>query len=315
MTEAIPNISVVMIFWNAARHIEEAIASVFAQTHESWELLLVDDGSTDASSGIARAMADRHPGRVRYLEHPGHCNAGMSASRNLGIAHARGAYLAFLDSDDLWLPERLARHLGVLQAHLDVAMVYGPTFYWFGWTGRPGDARRDFVPPLHVATHVPLQPPLLMEAFLRSGGAALPGICSLLVRMEAVKAVGGFDPTFRSAFEDQVFLSKIALSCPVIVIDEWLDKYRQHAASYSAQAIASREYDPSRPNPARLRFLEWLESHLAGMPDRQRRLGALLERELRPYRQPRRHALLSAPRYTLSNIARRARQLRYRVSS
>src|SRR2546427_10186945 len=97
-----PLVSVVIIFWNAERFLQEAFASVFAQTYPTWELLLVDDGSSDESTAIAQRYVEHHPGQVRYLEHPGHANRGMSASRNVGIRHARGPYIAFLDADDVW---------------------------------------------------------------------------------------------------------------------------------------------------------------------------------------------------------------------
>src|SRR5215470_3934185 len=102
-----PVVSVVTIFLNAERFIEGALESVFAQTYESWELLLVDDGSTDGSTAIARRFADRNPERVRYIEHAGHVNRGMSASRNAGACAARGIYVAFLDADDVWLSHKL----------------------------------------------------------------------------------------------------------------------------------------------------------------------------------------------------------------
>src|SRR5918994_2063107 len=99
-------VSCIVIFLDEERFIEEAIKSVFAQTYENWELLLVDDGSTDGSTQIALRYAERHPGKVRYLEHPGHQNRGMSASRNLGISQAKGEYVALLDADDVWLPHK-----------------------------------------------------------------------------------------------------------------------------------------------------------------------------------------------------------------
>src|SRR5205809_3316024 len=77
-----PLVSGTIIFLNAERFIDEAIQSVLAQTYENWELLLVDDGSTDGSTAIARSYAERYPAKIRYLEHPGHKNHGMSASRN-----------------------------------------------------------------------------------------------------------------------------------------------------------------------------------------------------------------------------------------
>jgi glycosyltransferase involved in cell wall biosynthesis len=295
MSQAASLVSVIIIFRDPGAFIEEAIDSVFAQTHRAWELLLVDDGSTDESSGIARRFAAAYPAQVRYLEHPGHENRGMSASRNLGIAEARGDFIAFLDADDVFLPRRLERHLEVLNAALDVAMVYGPTLYWYGWTGRPEDVSRDFIGNLHAEDGTRFDPPELLRRFLRSGGAALPGICSLLARREAVRHIGGFEESFRGAFEDQVFLSKMALHAPILVVKECLDKYRQHNASYSAQAVSAAHYHPKRANPARRTFLDWLEAYLRARQVRDPLVWRWLDREFRPYRQPRLHAVLAAP--------------------
>src|SRR6476620_1247077 len=109
-----PDVSVIVPFLNAARFLQEAIDSVFTQTYESWELLLVDDGSTDSSSKIARDCAVTHPQRVRYLEHPGHINRGTSSSRNLAIRHMRGRFVALLDSDDAWFPNKLQEQVALL---------------------------------------------------------------------------------------------------------------------------------------------------------------------------------------------------------
>src|SRR5690349_4685532 len=108
-----PQVSVVMIFFNAEQFIEEAILSVVAQAYTCWELLLVDDGSCDGSTALARTYARRYPSRVRYFEHPQHSNRGMSASRNLGIQHASGEYITFLDADDVWFPNTLQRQVDV----------------------------------------------------------------------------------------------------------------------------------------------------------------------------------------------------------
>src|SRR2546428_10012786 len=141
-----PFVSVIIIFWNADRFIAEAIESVFAQTYRAWELLLVDDGSSDCSTTIARSYSERDPQHVRYLEHPGHANRGMSASRNLGIDHAGGEYIALLDADDVWFTHTLEEQVGILErAHPDVAMLYGPIQWWYSWTGQPDDRERDHV--------------------------------------------------------------------------------------------------------------------------------------------------------------------------
>src|SRR5918998_1607143 len=140
-----PLVSCVIIFLNAERFIQEAIESVYAQTYDKWELLLVDDGSTDDSTQIALHYAEQYPEKVRYLNHPSHQNRGMSASRNLGISHAKGAYVAFLDADDVWLPNALQRQVAILGSNPEAGMVLGSAQYWYSWTGRPEDNERDFI--------------------------------------------------------------------------------------------------------------------------------------------------------------------------
>src|SRR5512136_946848 len=96
-----PLVSVIIIFLNAGKFIQEAVSSVLAQTYPLWELILVDDGSTDGSPGIAKSLADQYPGRIRYYDHPGHRNLGMSLARNLGVRNATGPLIAMLDADDV----------------------------------------------------------------------------------------------------------------------------------------------------------------------------------------------------------------------
>ena len=126
-------VSVVIIFFNAERFLAEAVDSVLAQTWRDWELLLVDDGSRDTSSGLARRYAAGQPDRIRYLEHRDHDNLGRSASRNLGAAHARGRWLTFLDSDGVWIPQHLERQVDLLGRHPEAEAAYGPAMWWFTW--------------------------------------------------------------------------------------------------------------------------------------------------------------------------------------
>ena len=138
-------VSIITPFLNAGPFIEESIESVLAQSFDDWELLLVDDGSSDASSGIALRYASAHADKVRYLSHEHRQNRGASASRNLAARHARGEYLAFLDADDVYLPRKLELQVPILDAHPEVAMLYAATEYWYSWSGRQEDAGRDWV--------------------------------------------------------------------------------------------------------------------------------------------------------------------------
>ncbi|MGH9199069.1 MAG: glycosyltransferase family 2 protein, partial [Acidimicrobiia bacterium] len=125
-----PRVSVVLIFQNALPLIQEAVASVFAQTCDEWELLLVDDGSDDCSTEIARDYALRWFPKVRYLQHERHESRGMCASRNLGISQARGEFVAFLDVEDSWMPNKLESALRIFESNRDVQLLVAPIMYW-----------------------------------------------------------------------------------------------------------------------------------------------------------------------------------------
>ena len=208
-----PRVSVIIIFLNEERFLREAIESVFAQTDRDWELLLVDDGSSDRSTDIVRQYAEDYAGKVRYLEHDGHRNRGMSASRNLGIRHARGTYIATLDADDVWFPHKLQQQVAVLDSQPEAGMVYGTTQYWHSWTGNPEDRQRDSIRELGIQPNTLLRPPALLPFLL--DGKTTPSNSNILVRREVVAAVGGYEESFRGIFEDQAFLAKVCLQAPI----------------------------------------------------------------------------------------------------
>lgn len=111
-------VSVVMPVYNVETYIAEAIESVLAQTYENFELLIIDDGSTDASLDICRLVDDP---RLRIIEQE---NRGLAGARNTGIREARGEFIAFLDSDDLWSPEKLTAHVQFLNDNPDIGVSY-----------------------------------------------------------------------------------------------------------------------------------------------------------------------------------------------
>lgn len=253
---SVPAVSVVVPFLNARRFLAESIVSVRAQTEGSWELLLVDDGSRDGSSEIARSEAASDPARVRYLEHGGHARRGASAARNVGIRHARGRYIAFLDADDVWLPGKLEAQLAIAEAHPEAAMIYNRTQYWYSWTGAEADGSRDFTERLGVPSNTLIPPPQLLARILR-GQSPVPCTCSVLIRREAVDRVGGFEESFLDLFTDQAFYAKVFLTMPVFAADGCWDRYRQHPAQSCARAEGS-----GRIKAARRTYLEWLERYL-----------------------------------------------------
>jgi glycosyltransferase involved in cell wall biosynthesis len=269
-----PVVSAIIIFLNEKRFIREAIESVFAQTYHDWELLLVDDGSTDESGIIARRYAEQYPDKVRYLAHEGHQNRGMSASRNVGIRNAKGQYVALLDADDVWLPRKLEQQVGLLSSQPDVGMIYGAMQWWYSWTGKPEDRRRDIIHPLGVAPDTIIEPPSLLVRFLRNEGIS-PSTCSILVRREVLQRTGGFEESFRGLYEDQAFCAKVCLDTPVFASSECWYHYRQHPGSARAVAQKIGQY-----RPARLFFLGWLASYLSKHGVKDAQVWRALEKEL-----------------------------------
>lgn len=258
-----PRVSVITIFLDAERFLAEAVDSVLAQTYRDWELILVDDGSMDESTEIARSYASRYPHRIRYVEHPGHENRGMSASRNLGIRAARGDLIALLDSDDVYLPRMLERQVGLLEARPDVDFVYGNTEYWYSWgDNSAADARPDRVHPRGFRSGTVLRPGECVP-FLAWDVARTPPTCSVVMRRNAVNAVGGFEEPFRGLFEDQVFFFKLFQTATCYVDDECVARHRQHSASFCAVAQAeARSSENNGFEESRRLYLEWLEKFL-----------------------------------------------------
>jgi glycosyltransferase involved in cell wall biosynthesis len=160
-----PLVSVMLPAYNAGNYLAEAIDSVLAQTHRPLELIVVDDGSEDDTADIARGYGDR----ITFLQQQRQGNGG---ARNTAVAHAQGEYLAFLDADDRFPPERLERELRALQAEPELEAVFGHV--------------REFVTPnLDPEVRALMRPPREDAAWIS------PTL--MLIRREALFRVGMFD--------------------------------------------------------------------------------------------------------------------------
>jgi glycosyltransferase involved in cell wall biosynthesis len=185
LTEAVrvsgsATVSVVLIFYDDERFLPDAVAGVLAQSYDDWELVLADDGSTDGSSAFARRVAAEHPERVRYVDHPQHANRGPSATRNLGVRSSRGRYVAVLDSDDVWEPNKLAEQVAILGAHPEVGLVVGTSRYWWSWSDEPAPRADRLMPIGAPADRVHQPPTLALQLYPLGRGcrrARRPGCC------------------------------------------------------------------------------------------------------------------------------------------
>ena len=279
-----PAVTCVIIFHNEHRFLGEAIESVLAQTFEDWELLLVDDGSTDGSNLIARAHAAANPAKVRSLCHPGRSNCGKSATRNLGLQCARGELVAFLDGDDVWLPGKLERQVALFREYPEARMVCGATDYWHSWD--PAAGRQDIL--IHTgqtrdAAPFPqdclFAPGELVEHFYPLGPGTTTSQSGYMIRRRFAQQLGGFDSSFTSLF-DLLVLTKVHFDGAIYISSECFDRYRQHAASSSHMAGRAEWGE------AKLRYLEWLRGYCKARGyDNPRVLRAIRQQMLR-YRHP-----------------------------
>jgi glycosyltransferase involved in cell wall biosynthesis len=288
-----PLISVITPFLNVEPFLAEAVDSVLAQTFHDWELILVDDGSSDGSSDIARNYAARHADQIRYVEHPEHTNCGISASRNLGFRQARGHWIANLDGDDQWLPTKLEGQVDILTRYPDVGLIMGASRYWYSWSGRAEECDRDEVIAVGAPQDRVVEPPHMLKFIYPLAWGAAPCPSPLLVRSDVVERVGGWEDSFRTAYEDQAFLVKLYLETPTYVTSMCWDLYRQRPGSCMKVDLTGPGYHEHRR-----RFLEWFEIYLQDRRLEQQPVWEMLQRAFRRYRHP---------------ILDRAHQLRRRI--
>lgn len=298
----VPRVSVIIIFLNGEAFIEEAIESVLDQGFRSFELILVDDGSTDRSSAIARSYASAEPDRIRYTEHRDHANLGMSASRNAGIAIARGELIAFLDADDVWSPDKLQDQVSIFDAHPRVGLVAGATLYWNSWNGGEDYA----VQVGNIQNHI-LEPPTATLSLYPLGKAPAPCPSSFIARRSVIDRVGGFEASYvgrLQMYEDQAFLAKVYLHTPVYFSDRSWIKYRQHDASCMTQVIKGGHYEAVRQH-----FLTWFAHYCRNVGFTDQRVWRKLRRAEWPYRHPRIHRAARALHQGIRKVWVRARRL------
>ena len=257
--QALPNqplISVITAVHNCEAFLAEAIDSVLAQSYLHWEYWLVNDGSTDGTTTIARQAAASHPGRIHYLEHPGFQNRGLCSSRNLALSHARGSYIAILDADDVWLPNKLAEQVALARQFPQAGLIYGNSEYWLDWSGDPTDVGKNYVPPLAPGDRL-YQPPELMRL---PHGFGVPCPSDILLKRELFSKLGGFDESFDrhfSLFEDHAMLTKIYLAAPVYISNRCWDRYRIHPGSIGGVAARTGAIPTLRRH-----YLDWLRNYL-----------------------------------------------------
>jgi len=239
----VPRVSVVIPTYNSAAMVEEAIESVLAQTYRDFEIVVIDDGSTDNTEDVAYRFGER----VRYFKQE---NQGVSAARNIGIKQSLGEYVAFLDSDDLWLPEKLAEEVPWLDGDPKLGLVYCDWTVVSGETVLHSSYLRD----------LPATSGYVFDELIQSGFILTSGV---VVRRACLEGVGDFDKSLAIAQDYDLWL-RISYQWKVQLVNRCLFTKRSCEGSLSANL--------TKTALERIALFQKALRDLPGMMPRSRRL-------------------------------------------
>jgi len=222
-------VSIIMPVLNGEKFIGEAIQSILAQTYRNYELIVIDDGSTDGTAALVKSFSDRL--ELKYVPHPK--PQGIAPSMNDGVRHASGDFISFLDHDDAWFPDFLATQVAYLEQHPEVGMVHSD----FQTTDVQGNVMEESVARCRHRTrpsgHV--FPQLFCDSFIVGN--------SVLIRKECFARLGMFDESLR--WGDYHMWMRIARNYRVDYVDKVLTKYRQHPTQSTRTVSANSPYEDS----------------------------------------------------------------------
>ncbi len=282
-----PTVSVIICVHNGSRFILETLETVLRQTLQDFEVIMVDDGSTDGSAELVeREFRDSRIRIVRQRQQT------LRVARPIGVAHAKGEFLAFLDHDDLWLPHKLERQVSIARESSDVGLLFSDCIF-VNDRGEPIGCLSDG----YDFDAMDLGREKAYFELLRRGCfVAYP---TAFARAEAVRAVGGFSPAYEYVGDYELWL-RLARHGPIQYISEPLAKYRVHTAQFTQQhsEITLAEHTALLlPISRSSSYPRWLRSTIAhnlfgqqrvafGLLLRQRRVGHALNAAVTSLRYP-----------------------------
>lgn len=245
-----PTVSVVIPAYNAVSYLPQTMGSVLQQTFTDFEVLIVDDGSSDDTANWAAQITDS---RVRLISQP---NQGAGAARNTGIENARGEYIAFLDADDFWEPTKLAKQVQCLDTRPEIGLVHT----WVNVANADGRLS-ERVMTTEGEGHIWHQ--IVVYNPVKSGSTAM-------VRRECFEAVGRFDSSLKYA-EDWDMWVRVSRKYAVCVLHEPLASYRIHpfnkSKNYEGQLssfcrIIDKAFESPPPDYSHLKYRSYARAHL-----------------------------------------------------
>jgi len=212
-----PRVSVIIPVYNGQEYVAATLETVFAQTFRDFEVIVIDDGSTDRTE----AILDRFCGKITLLKNS---HKGPASSRNLGLEASHGSLVAFLDADDLWLPKKLERQVSIASSHPEYGIIT-TNYAKFDETG--------IIEPSSADQRPPIQSGYVLEELLFDNWI---GTSCVMARRECFDKVGKFaDDSIALGKDDWNMWMRIAAHYPVYYLDEVLVHYRVHPQSFSHQ--------------------------------------------------------------------------------
>ncbi|WP_099067602.1 glycosyltransferase [Nostoc linckia] len=210
-----PTVSVIIPTYQRGHLVSQAINSVLAQTYKDYEIIVINDGSQDNTPQVLAEFSDRH-----HITAIHQANQGLSAARNAGIRSARGKYIAFLDDDDLWEPQKLEKQISVLEANPRIGLIYSDSLFFSDRQGLfPGSYNTAFpTPNLQV----------LWTLFQYN---YIP-VLTVVVRQDCLNQVGLFDKTVTPC-EDYDLWLRVIEKFPIYFLNQPLARYRESPSSLS----------------------------------------------------------------------------------
>ena len=297
MKNTTPLVSVITPFLNGGDWLRQAVESVLAQTYTNWQMILIDDGSMPEATGIAKEYSNRHQGKIIYTEHAGHINLGCSSSRNQGMKYATGEMIALLDSDDVWLPEKLQKQIEIHNKFPEAGFICEASKYWYSWENKASD---DVVIEIGVEQNKLYQPPELVYSLYPLGKGAAPCPSGMMISKSLYHEIGGFENSFKGenqAYEDQPFLFKVYLHTPVYVSGEVNNLYRQRSGSLMQFISDKKKYYRVRSF-----FLTWMEDYINRNNIYDSKISRLLRLAQRESSNPALHIFISKFRSKIKGL-------------
>lgn len=215
-------ISVIIPVYNAEKTISETIASVLCQTFSNFEIIVINDGSQDRSLEMIQKIKDE---RLKVFSYK---NDGVCVARNRGIAHAKGDFIAFLDADDLWMPDKLELQLKALQQYPEAGVAYSWTYFMY-----EEEAALTFHPCPQTLFAGNVYEKLLVSDFIRSAS-------NVLIRSQAMKSVGEFDYRFPGCADWDYWL-RLSANWHFVVVPKYQILYRQTPGAMSSNVEKMKE--------------------------------------------------------------------------